>query len=58
VGEAGLEAILKATIDAAVVMKALEAAEFERVIVDTTCKRKPLPTPPMPDCWRSPVVSS
>lgn len=35
-GEAGVEELLKATIDAAVKMKAIRPSEFERVIVDST----------------------
>ena len=36
IGEAGVEELLKATIDAAVSTKAIRTSEFERVIVDTT----------------------
>ena len=36
IGEAGVEEILKATIDTAVAMKAIRPVELERVIVDTT----------------------
>jgi hypothetical protein len=35
-GEAGVEQLLKTTIEAAVAMKAVKKTEFERVIVDTT----------------------
>lgn len=35
-GEAGVEQLLKTTIEAAVSMKAIKPAELERVIVDTT----------------------
>ena len=35
-GEAGVEQLLKSTIEAAVAMKVIKPAEFERVIVDTT----------------------
>jgi transposase, IS5 family len=45
IGECGLETILKATIDTAVVMKAIKAAEFERVIVDTTVQEKAIAYP-------------
>ena len=40
IGEAGMEAILKATIDTAVSCKAIKPAEFERIIVDTTVQEK------------------
>jgi transposase, IS5 family len=36
IGEAGMQAILKATIDTALEVKAIKPAEFERIIVDTT----------------------
>ena len=42
IGEAGLQAILKATIDTAVVSKAIKPTEFERIIVDSTVQEKAL----------------
>jgi IS5 family transposase len=42
IGEAGVEEQLKATIDAALQMKAVRPVEFERVIVDTTVQEKGL----------------
>jgi len=45
IGEAGVEEILKATIDAAVSSKAIKPAEFERVIVDTTVQEKAVAFP-------------
>jgi transposase, IS5 family len=45
IGEAGVEELLKATIDTAVVTKAVRAAEFERVIVDTTVQEKAIAHP-------------
>ncbi len=45
IGEAGVEELLKATIDAAVEMKAIRPAEFERVIVDTTVQEKAIAHP-------------
>ena len=45
IGEAGMEAILKATIDTAVASRAIKAAEFERVIVDTTVQEKAIAYP-------------
>ncbi|WP_246417340.1 IS5 family transposase [Rehaibacterium terrae] len=44
-GEAGVEEVLKATIEAAVQMKAVRPAEFERVIVDTTVQEKAIAHP-------------
>ena len=44
-GEAGVEELLKATLDAAVKMKAVRPSEFERVIVDTTVQEKAIAHP-------------
>ena len=43
VSEAGVEELLKATIDTAVI-RAIGPAEFERLIVDATVQERPLPT--------------
>lgn len=45
IGEAGMETILKATIDTAVASRAIKPAEFERVIVDTTVQEKAIAYP-------------
>lgn len=45
IGEAGVEELLKATIDTAVAFKAIRPAEFERVIVDTTVQEKAIAHP-------------
>jgi transposase, IS5 family len=45
IGEAGLQAILKATIDTAVASKAIKPAEFERIIVDSTVQEKAVAYP-------------
>lgn len=45
VGEAGLEQMLKATIDTAVGIAAIKPAELERVIVDTTVQEKAIAHP-------------
>ena len=45
IGEAGVEELLKATIDAAVQTKAIKPAEFERVIVDSTVQEKAIAHP-------------
>jgi IS5 family transposase len=44
-GEAGVETLLKTTIEAAVGIKAVKPAEFERVIVDTTVQEKAIAHP-------------
>lgn len=44
-GEAGVEEILKATINSAVQMKAIKPAEVEHVIVDTTVQPKAIAHP-------------
>ena len=45
IGEAGMEVILKATIDTAIACKAVKPAEFERIIVDTTVQEKAIAYP-------------
>jgi transposase, IS5 family len=45
IGEAGLQAILKATIDTALASKAIKPAEFERIIVDSTVQEKAIAYP-------------
>src|SRR3990167_3435117 len=45
IGEAGVEALLKATIDTEVTAKAVRPSEFERVIVDTTVQEKAIAHP-------------
>ena len=45
IGEVGLQAILKATIDTAVTSKAIKPAEFERIIVDSTVQEKAVAYP-------------
>jgi IS5 family transposase len=44
-GEAGVEQLLKTTIEAAVAMNAVKKTEFERVIVDTTVQEKAIAHP-------------
>jgi IS5 family transposase len=44
-GEASVEQLLKTTIEAAVAMKMVKPAEFERVIVDTTVQEKAIAHP-------------
>ena len=44
-GEAGVEQLLKTTIEAAVNMKAIKPAEFERVIIDSTVQEKAIAHP-------------
>jgi IS5 family transposase len=45
IGEAGVEELLKATIDAAVTSQAVRPNEFERLIVDTTVQEKAIAHP-------------
>ena len=45
IGEAGCEELLKASIDAAVQMKAIKPSEFEQIIVDTTVVEKAIAYP-------------
>ena len=45
IGEAGMQAILKATIDTAVASKAIKPTEFERIIVDSTVQEKAIAYP-------------
>lgn len=45
IGEAGVEELLKATLDTAVATKAIRPNEFERVIVDTTVQEKAIAHP-------------
>ena len=45
IGEAGVEQLLKTSIEAAVAMKAVALKEFERVIVDTTVQEKAIAHP-------------
>lgn len=45
IGEAGVEELLKASIDTAVQTKAVQPREFERVIVDTTVQEKAVAHP-------------
>jgi transposase, IS5 family len=45
IGEAGVEELLKATIDCAVESKAVKPSEFTRVIVDTTVQEKAIAYP-------------
>lgn len=45
IGEAGVEKLLKVTIDTAVQTKVIKPAEFKRVIVDTTVQEKAIAHP-------------
>jgi IS5 family transposase len=44
-GEAGVEQLLKSTIDASVAMGVVKKSEFERIIVDTTVQEKAIAHP-------------
>ena len=45
IGEAGVEELLKSTIDTAVATKAIRPVEFERIIVDSTVQEKAIAHP-------------
>lgn len=45
IGEAGVEELLKATLDTAVATQAVRPAEFERIIVDSTVQEKAIAHP-------------
>lgn len=45
IGEAGVEELLRATVDTAVATKAVRRQEFERIIVDTTVQEKAIAHP-------------
>jgi IS5 family transposase len=45
IGEAGVEELLKATIDTAMTAKAVRPGDFERIIVDTTVQEKAIAHP-------------
>jgi IS5 family transposase len=45
IGEAGVEELLKATIDTAVAIKAVRPADLERIIVDSTVQEKAIAHP-------------
>ncbi|MGY6217833.1 transposase, partial [Methylolobus aquaticus] len=45
IGEAGVEELLRATVDTAVVTQAVRPQEFERIIVDTTVQEKAIAHP-------------
>ena len=45
IGEAGVEELLKATIDTAVAVKVVQPRDFERVIIDTTVQEKAIAHP-------------
>jgi IS5 family transposase len=58
-GEAGVEQLLKTTIETAVALQTVKKTEFERVIVDTTVQEKAIAHPTdarLPDVARQRVV--
>jgi len=60
IGEAGVEDLLKTTMDTAVQTKAVRPREFERVFVDSTVQEKAIAHPirSTAACFRSPLPRS
>ena len=56
IGEAGMEAILKATIDTAVRCKAVKPSEFARIIVDATVAIVRRPQRRLDSLYRRPMA--
>lgn len=53
IGEAGVEELLKATVDCAVNNQAVTPSEFSRVTSTPRCRRRRSRTRPTVVCWRS-----